>query len=178
MYWYFQQNQSLNIKKNMLYTTDTSAYHHYRLELEFHSWWGVLETTLCGKVCQWLATGWWFSLSTPVSSANKTELHNIAEILLKVALATITPNPKQSCLDIYFLLNSHFLLMLNPFVVVFFFRWKVENPDICFRDICWDNFMYPLIKAYTAEPRQYVLAMMLISILFFFGLLFIITPWW
>lgn len=57
-------------------------------------------------------------------------------------------------------------------------RWKVENPDICFRDICWDNFMYPLIKAYTAEPRQYVLAMMLISILFFFGLLFIITPWW
>ena len=25
------------------------------------------------KVCQWLATGWWFSLSTPVSSSNKTD---------------------------------------------------------------------------------------------------------
>jgi hypothetical protein len=29
---------------------------------------------------------WWFSLDTPVSSTNKTDLHDIAEILLKVAL--------------------------------------------------------------------------------------------
>jgi hypothetical protein len=51
------------------------------------SWWGVLEpTTLCDKVCQWLATGRWFS---PVSSTNKTNRHDIAEILLKVALNTI-----------------------------------------------------------------------------------------
>jgi hypothetical protein len=35
-------------------------------------------------------TGRWFSLGTPVSSTNKTDLHNIAEILLKVALNTIT----------------------------------------------------------------------------------------
>ena len=26
------------------------------------------DTTLCDKVCQWLATGRWFSPSTPVSS--------------------------------------------------------------------------------------------------------------
>jgi len=26
------------------------------------------DTTLCDKVCQWLATGLWFSLGTPVSS--------------------------------------------------------------------------------------------------------------
>jgi hypothetical protein len=32
---------------------------------------GVLDSTLCDKVCQWLATGWWFSPSTPVSSTNK-----------------------------------------------------------------------------------------------------------
>jgi hypothetical protein len=31
-------------------------------------------TTLCDKVCQWLATGWWFSPSPPVSSTNKTEI--------------------------------------------------------------------------------------------------------
>ena len=49
----------------------------------------VLKTTLCDKVCQWLATGWWFSLSTPVSSSNKTDSHDITEILLKVALNTI-----------------------------------------------------------------------------------------
>ena len=50
---------------------------------------GVLDTTLCDKVCQWLATGLWFSAGTPVSSTNKTDCHNITEILLKVALNTI-----------------------------------------------------------------------------------------
>ena len=45
----------------------------------------VLDTTLCEKVCQWLATGRWFS---PVTSINKTDRHDITEILLKVALNT------------------------------------------------------------------------------------------
>jgi hypothetical protein len=31
---------------------------------------GVLDTTLCGKVCQWLAAGRWFSPGTSVSSTN------------------------------------------------------------------------------------------------------------
>jgi hypothetical protein len=39
-------------------------------------------TTLCDKVCKWLATGRWFS---PVSSNNKTDRHDISEILLKMA---------------------------------------------------------------------------------------------
>ena len=38
---------------------------------------------------QWLATGQWFSLGTPVSSTNKTDSHDITEILLEVALNTI-----------------------------------------------------------------------------------------
>jgi hypothetical protein len=46
-------------------------------------------TTLCDKVCQWLATGRWFSPGPPVSSNNKTDRHDITEILLKVALNTI-----------------------------------------------------------------------------------------
>jgi hypothetical protein len=37
--------------------------------------------------------GWWFSLDTPVSSTNKTDGHDITEILLKVALNTITQRP-------------------------------------------------------------------------------------
>jgi hypothetical protein len=48
---------------------------------------GVLDTTLCDKVCQWHVTCQWFS---PVSSANKTCCHEITEILLEVALNTIT----------------------------------------------------------------------------------------
>ena len=42
------------------------------------------------KGCQWLVTRRWFSPGTPVSSTNKNNRHNIAEILLKVALNTTT----------------------------------------------------------------------------------------
>jgi hypothetical protein len=38
------------------------------------------------KVYQLLAHGWWFSSGTPASSTAKTGRHDIAEILLKVAL--------------------------------------------------------------------------------------------
>ena len=46
-------------------------------------------TILCDKVCQWLATGRWFSLDPLVSSTNKSDCHDITEILLKVVLNTI-----------------------------------------------------------------------------------------
>ena len=50
---------------------------------------GVFDTTLwlCDKVCQWLLPG------TPVSSTNKTDRHDITEIVLKVALNIITTRP-------------------------------------------------------------------------------------
>jgi len=67
-----------------------SAYHLWRCEFESHSWRGVLDTALCDKVCQWLVAGQWFSPGTPVSSTNKTDRHDITEILLKVALNTLT----------------------------------------------------------------------------------------
>jgi hypothetical protein len=41
------------------------------------------------KVYQLLAHGWWFSPGTPASSTTKTGRHDIADILLKVALNTI-----------------------------------------------------------------------------------------
>jgi hypothetical protein len=50
-------------------------------------------TTLFNKVCQWLATGWWFSPGPPVSSTNKTDRQDITEILLKMALK---PSNKQT----------------------------------------------------------------------------------
>ena len=59
-------------------------------KFESRSWRGVLDTTLCNKDCQWFAAGRWFSPSTPVSSTNKTDRHDIPEILLKVVLNTIT----------------------------------------------------------------------------------------
>ena len=63
-------------------TCAVNAYHHWSCEFEPPSWLVVLDTIVCDKVCQWLATGWWFS---PVSSTNKTDHHDIAEILFKVA---------------------------------------------------------------------------------------------
>jgi hypothetical protein len=62
-----------------------SAYHHLSCEFKPRSWWGVLKTTLCDKVCQWRVAGRWFSPGTPVSSTNKTDRHDIVEILLKVS---------------------------------------------------------------------------------------------
>ena len=51
---------------------------------------GVLDTTLCDKVCKWLATGRWLSSGTPASSTNKTDRHDITAILLKVTVNTTT----------------------------------------------------------------------------------------
>ena len=62
-------------------------------EVEPLSWRGLLDTTLCDKVCQWLATGRWFSPGTSISTTNKTDLHDITEILLKVAFKHHQPKP-------------------------------------------------------------------------------------
>jgi hypothetical protein len=48
------------------------------VKIQDRSWWGVLDTTLCDKVCQLLETGRLFS---PGSDS-----HKINEILLKVAV--------------------------------------------------------------------------------------------
>ena len=70
-------------------TCAIGANHHQSCEIELRSWRGVLDTTLCDKVHQWFATGWWFSVGTPVFSNNKTVLHDITELLLKEVLKTI-----------------------------------------------------------------------------------------
>jgi hypothetical protein len=52
---------------------------------------GIIDITLCDKICQRLAADRWFSTGIPVSSINKnkTDHHDITEILMKVALTTI-----------------------------------------------------------------------------------------
>ena len=53
------------------------------------------STTLCAKVCQWPATGRWFSPGPPVSSTNKTYRHDTTEIFLNVALKTTKQTNKK-----------------------------------------------------------------------------------
>ena len=50
----------------------------------------VLDATLCDKACEWLAGSRWFSPGFAVSSTIKTNRNDIAEMLLKVTLNTIT----------------------------------------------------------------------------------------
>jgi len=79
-----------SMRAGLTKTLVVSVYYHLCCDFESHLWRSVLDTTLCDKVCQWFAADRWFSLGTPVSSFNKTDLHDIAEILLKVTLNTIT----------------------------------------------------------------------------------------
>ena len=68
-------------------TYTISTYHHYRCEFDLPLM--ARCTTVCDKVCKLLAAVRWFSLRTPILSTNNTDYHDIAEILLKVALNTI-----------------------------------------------------------------------------------------
>ena len=93
-----KKRNPINIQNNwnvISYSTTFKIYFFFQIfnmgvnnlkNIWHRSWRGVLDTTLCDKVCRWLATGRWFSPGTPVSSTNKTDRHDITEILLKVAL--------------------------------------------------------------------------------------------
>jgi hypothetical protein len=62
-------------------------------------------TAASDTVYQLLAYGRWFFPGTPASSTTKTGHHDIAEILLKVALNTINQIDHQSDICIFFLPN-------------------------------------------------------------------------
>ena len=98
-----------------------SAYHHWSCESESHSWWGVLDTTLCDKVCQWLAT--------PIK---------LTTILLKVTFNAITLTHK--CITIlYSILNSNklmtYLFWFLTQIINFIWRVRVMVFNTTFDDI-------------------------------------------
>ena len=73
---HFEISYSKNAIKPITIGVYITINHNYRW---IYTWW----------VSQWLATCRWFSLGIPVSSTDKTDHHNITEILLKVVLDTI-----------------------------------------------------------------------------------------
>ena len=81
---------------------------------------GVLDTTLCHKVCQSLATGWGFSPGPPVSSTKKTDHHDIDQILLKVALNTFKQTNKQIILRFFNYILELFRQLLKSSFFHFF----------------------------------------------------------
>jgi hypothetical protein len=75
----------------------------------------ILDTTLCNKVCQLLAAGRMFSPGSPDFSTNRTDRYNINEILLKVALDTITITNSPT-----FISTSAYLVFLTVFIFYLF----------------------------------------------------------
>ena len=67
-------------------------------------------TTLCDKVRQWLTTGRWFSPGPSVCSNNKTDCHDITEILIKVALNTIKKNKRTNIVSV---VSEEFYFQIN-----------------------------------------------------------------
>ena len=103
------------LKYNFIYVFTTtyaiSAYHHISCELKSRAWRGALDSTLCEKNCQWLAPG--FLRSPLVSSTNKTDIHDIAEILLKVALNTIISSLPIKIFDIQGFIDCPGVFFIN-----------------------------------------------------------------
>ena len=78
-------------------------------------------TTFCDNVCQWLTISRWFSPGTLVSFTNKTDRHDITEILLKVTLSTI----KQTTVN---------FLFLKVLLIWFIDNWytdRLRSSDYC-----------------------------------------------
>ena len=86
-------------------------------------------TTLCDKFCRWLAAARWFSSCPPVSSTNKTDRHDITEILVKVALGTTKQTSKHMFMWmlIYHSQWHHYeyisypLYIFTPMLFIYFF---------------------------------------------------------
>jgi hypothetical protein len=78
----------------------------------------VLDTTLCDKDRLLLAAGLWFSPGTQVSSTNKTDRHDITEILLKVALNTINQTKANHLLS---------MCLLNPNGSVYIISKNIDH---------------------------------------------------
>ena len=70
----------------------------------------VIDTTLCDNVCP--PTGRWIF---PVSSTNKTDRHDITEILLKVALNTNKPIIKNIIVNKTKVILAHALVIIADF---------------------------------------------------------------
>jgi hypothetical protein len=68
-------------------------------------WRGVLDTTLCDKIYQWLATGRWF-FRVLISPTNKTDSHDIAEILFDQVTFRTFHSPILGGILRYVLVNS------------------------------------------------------------------------
>jgi hypothetical protein len=118
--------------------------------VEPRSWRGVLDTTLyfMWKFCQWLATGRWFSSGIPVSTTNKTDRHDITEILLKVALNTINPF-KMNYLNFIYKLSKIIKYQMQVLSVIFFMVFNAEYKTV------WETIFFKNSPKWRVDWNKY-----------------------
>jgi hypothetical protein len=98
---------------------------------------GVLDTTLCDKVCQWLATGQWFSPCTLVSSTTKTDHHNITEILLKAVVLFLNYVKSKMCAKIQIYINMVRVKIQRYNELKYCGKIKFESCTLCDKVCQW-----------------------------------------
>ena len=109
------------------------AYHHLSCEFEPHSWRGVLDKT-CDKVCQWLATGLWISLGTPISA-----IRVVTEIFLKVVLNTYASNGQ--------MMDQTFVYVVHNIKHLWVMMWEL-SVGLCPKNIYpfWIKLFYFILE--------------------------------
>ena len=120
-------------------TCAISAYHHKSCEFEPRSW--------------WYSTGRWFSPGTPVFSTNRTDCYNRTEILLKVALITITLAP---IFYYYFFYLGRFFACCCSWSIVYLLHLKYK-PVYNESYITRSSFMFLLkFTSYTTSQSDFL----------------------
>jgi hypothetical protein len=116
----------------------------------------ILDATLSDNVCRWLAAGRWYSPGTPVSSNSKTDRHDIAKILLNVALNTITLTPhRHSILPIFIIIMVLWIICKLLFIRLKGKIYKkkymyINNPQSTTIQT-GDEFFFKVIKKYSLK---------------------------
>ena len=93
-------------------------------------------------------TGRWFSPGTPVSSTNKTDHHEITEILLKVALNTIN----HTLIVIYVVLCAQDLVTIH--VNILSMHKHVQGLVLCAFTISKTSFMGSSLISHASERQK------------------------
>ena len=143
-YLFLRQKRSISCKVQFLTTYTISA-----SEFEPRSWQGALDTTLCEKVCQWLAADQWFScvlrFPPPINLAT-TNNWNIIESGIKhhnpiptwfQGKSSLFMQSSMKIADILPIINTSYYCCSNKFssyyrIIQFFFH-KVKIPKILWK---------------------------------------------
>jgi hypothetical protein len=104
----------------------------------YRSRWGVFDTTLCDKVCQWLATGRCFFLGILVSSTNKNWQPRYNWNIVESGVKHYNPNSYQ--------LHN---VWMGMFFALPIYEWIVFS--------CWGNLWKWLIYFSNPSCTQYTI---------------------